>query len=79
MQQNPNPYFSQYVYTRFDYCNNKVFIRILKAYYYSVIKNKPSKLIRLQMLENVKTELREAAAFWLETQGGSKEWREGLE
>ncbi len=73
MNQNPNPIFSQY-----DYVENKVFMRLIKDYYDSVVKQKPSKEVRFEMLELLKFDLRNAARFWMETQGDSEEWREPL-
>ena len=70
----PNPLFSQY-----DYVENPVFIRLMKTYYDSVIEIKPDKLVRNEMLEILKYDLRNAARFWLDTQGKSEEWRVGLE
>jgi len=72
--QAPKSIFSQY-----DYIENKVFKRILKTYYDSVKERRPSKIVRNEMLQNVKSELRKAARFWLVTQGDSEEWRIGLE
>ncbi len=74
MTQAHNPIFSQY-----DYIENKVFMRLMKTYYDSVVEHKPSKTVRVEMLEVLKFDLRNAARFWLDTQGRSKEWRYGLE
>ena len=72
--QNSNPIFSQY-----DYIENPVFKRLLKECYDSMKKRNPPKIIRDMMLENLKFDLLDAARFWLDTQGRSKEWRRGLE
>ncbi len=72
--QAPNPIFSQY-----DYIENKVFMGLMKSYYDSVVEQNPPKDVRNEMLENLKFELRNAARFWLDTQGKSEEWRIGLE
>ena len=70
----PDPIFSQY-----NYIENKVFMGLMKSYYDSVMEHKPSKTVRGEMLEVLKFDLRNAARFWLDTQGRSKEWRYGLE
>jgi len=71
--QNSNPIFSQY-----DYIENPVWKRLIKECYDSMKKQRPTKIVMKQMLENLNSEIKTAARFWLETQGKSKEWREGL-